>query len=202
MTVPREPSSAQPLRLGALTPRYRPVEVERVILKDGEPLLDAKGEPVTKIVQLDAYVSGPRCPGSVKADMAGARNVFNDALAEAIAQAKEDDPALRELDDKAVIDLLEDRYVEAATRELYRIYARSLIADLTLEEADVLSGDTDTMIELLRGLGWYSAPPVEGQPATNGADPLATTSGESSQTSVVPITQPQAAAAGSTRRKR
>lgn len=133
------------LRLGSLVPERLPVQFEHEVLRDGRM--------VTEEVVLQGYVYGPTCPGLVKAECAAAEEKRQAAFADAAAT---------------------NATKEAAWIDFLRLHILSLVPGMSFTDADVLAGNTQGAIALLRGLGaWIDA--AEGDGEALDADPLSTT---------------------------
>lgn len=112
------------------------------LARDGEPEM------------LLGYVFGKRCPGSVKAALAQYGQKRSEQLS--IAESAND-----------------NGLAEAAWRDYLRSALMALIPKgLTFEEADVLAGDDETALGILRFLKAWSDAPVEGDGEAEVADPL------------------------------
>lgn len=125
------------------------------LARDGEPI-----EP------LMGYVVGKRCPGTVKA-----------ALAQAAQKRREAIQTALKANDDGELELAWRTYLTSALMAL-------IPRGLTHTDADVLAGDDETALGILRHLGaWQDAEPAEGDGEAEEADPL--TGAGSSQTSQV-----------------
>lgn len=134
---------AQPiLELGDLVPEHVPVRINRVE-EEWVDSSDSTKKYVTKVITLQAYRYGSRCPVVVKAALAQIKQRF----------------ALKVAENNGVV-----------TDDFFQEYARDsflqLIPGMTFEEADVLASDDDVAgngkcVQTLRYLGYWKDSPTE-----------------------------------------
>jgi hypothetical protein len=117
------------------------------------------------------YVVGKRCPGTIKAALAQAAQKRQEAY-------------------RAAIESSDNGAAESAWRDYLRSTLMALIPrGLTFDDADVLAGDDDTALGILRHLGaWTDAATAEGDGGTEEADPL---TGAGSSLTSTPATDPE-----------
>lgn len=154
---------SDPLTLGETTPEFRPVTVFR----DGQP------------VKLNAYVAGKRCPGTIKAQVKAARDeydattqrgqfepVFDDVTGEPMMRPKVSDdgqPTYNEHGHPLLEPVMRDLYhpIDEAWYRMLRLILGAVVLDLSIDEADVLSGNDVETIAILRELEWWPKLPAE-----------------------------------------
>lgn len=121
-----------PIRVGDLTPELIPC-VE--LIRDDTPVV------------LRGYVLGPRCPGTVKARVAGVSQDYASTTSVSVTH-----------DDGTTTD--EFHHDEGAWRAYHRDLLLAVVVGLEEVEADTLSGETERAQQPLRYLGWL--PPLDG----------------------------------------
>jgi hypothetical protein len=135
-----------PLHVGDLTPEIIPA---LVIERDGREVV------------LRGYVSGPRCPGRVKAQMAAIGRRYNEATTVTVEPGVGD--SATDLNTQTVF-----RHDPVAYREYLHDAIDTCVIGLEDIEADVLAGDEDRVNSVLRYLSWL---PDEDDEEEADADP-------------------------------